>query len=128
METPPKINHELRELLWAGLEFIIKNIFGLLSALTGFIYSVYRLSDRFKRMTKIQCITSICMSITASIAMVIGLAGVDMNRLLYGFLCWATPFVIKQIADIVSIRISPITEKAVKYVERFVDSFGKKNT
>jgi len=128
METPPKIGHELSELLWSLFDFMIRNIFGILAAMAGIAYQIYQMSGRTRRMTKVQCVTSVLMWIIASMAIVIGLEGMGINKLFYGLICWSTPIVIKPIADTLSIKASPVTEKIIKGFEKFIDSYTKKNT
>lgn len=122
METPPKVDHDLHQILWNIVEFILKNIFGILSALAGILYQVHQMSGKFKRMSKAQCISSIIMWVIASMAIVIGLADMSMNRLFYGLTCWLTPIVIKPIADAVSIEITPFTTKLIKAIERIIET------
>jgi len=122
METPPKVNHEIHNLLWDIAEFIVRNLFGVLSALAGIAYQIYQMSGRTRRMSKMQCITSVFMWIISSIAIVVGLANTDMNKLFYGLVCWMTPICIKPIADTVSIKVSPLTEKIIKAVEKLLES------
>jgi hypothetical protein len=128
METPPKIGHELSELLWSLFDFMIRNIFGILAAMAGIAYQIYQMSGSTRRMTKVQCVTSVLMWIIASMAIVIGLEGMGINKLFYGLICWSTPIVIKPIADTLSIKASPVTEKIIKGFEKFIDSYTKKNT
>lgn len=127
METPPKVSHEFNELMWDLFDFMIRNLFGILSALAGVAYQIYQISGRTRRMTKSQCITSVIMWLVASCAIVIGLSGSDINKLFYGLICWMTPIVVKPIADTLSVKASPITEKVIKGVEKFIDSQTKKN-
>ena len=128
METPPKIGHELSELLWSLFDFMIRNIFGILAAMAGIAYQIYQMSGRTRGMSKMQCITSVFMWFIASMAIVIGLEGMGINKLFYGLICWSTPIVIKPIADTLSIKASPVTEKIIKGFEKFIDSYTKKNT
>lgn len=73
-------------------------------------------------MSKDQCVSSIIMWIIASMAIVIGLADMSMNRLFYGLTCWLTPIVIKPIADAVSVEITPFTVKLIKAIERIIET------
>jgi len=122
METPPKVSHEVSEILWSIFDFFIRNIFGILSALAGIAYQIYQMSVRTRRMTKIQCVTSVFMWIIASFAIVVGLSNSDINKLFYGLICWMTPIIIKPVADTVSIKASPFTEKVIKNLERFMET------
>lgn len=128
METPPKVSHDLHDYLWEIAEFIIRNLFGVLSALAGIAYQVYQMSGRTKKMTRVQCVTSVLMWFIASMAIVIGLEGAGINKLFYGLICWLAPIVVKPIADTVSVKASPLTEKIIRGVEKFIDSQTKKNT
>lgn len=128
METPPKVSHDLHDYLWDIAEFIIRNLFGVLSALAGIAYQVYQMSGRTKKMTRVQCVTSVLMWFIASMAIVIGLEGAGINKLFYGLICWLAPIVAKPIADTVSVKASPLTEKIIRGVEKFIDSLTKKNT
>lgn len=128
METPPKVNHEIHNLLWDIAEFIVRNLFGVLSALAGIAYQIYQMSGCTRRMSKLQCVTSVFMWFIASMAIVIGLEGMGINKLFYGLICWATPIIVKPIADTLSIKASPVTEKIIKGFEKFIDSYTKKNT
>lgn len=127
METPQKVNHEISNFLWDIAEFIIRNLFGVLSALAGIAYQIYQMSGRTKRMTRVQCITSVFMWFIASMAIVIGLEGVGINKLFYGLICWATPIIIKPVADTVSVKASPFTEKVIKSLEKIMESWTNKN-
>lgn len=120
METPQKINHEIGDILYNIFEFILRNIFGMLSALAGIAYQIYQMSGRTKRMTRTQCISSVCMWFTASLAIVIGLENSDINKLIYGLVCWLAPVICKPIADVVSVNASPFTEKIIKSFERLI--------
>lgn len=128
METPPKVSHDLHDYLWDIAEFIIRNLFGVLSALAGIAYQVYQMSGRTKKMTRVQCVTSVLMWFIASMAIVIGLEGAGINKLFYGLICWLAPIVVKPIADTVSVKASPLTEKIIRGVEKFIDSQTKKKT
>lgn len=127
METPQKVNHEISNFLWDIAEFIIRNLFGVLSALAGIAYQIYQMSGRTRRMTRVQCITSVFMWFVASLAIVIGLEGVGINKLFYGLICWATPIIVKPVADTLSVKASPFTEKVIKSGEKILDSWTNKN-
>lgn len=127
METPQKVNHEISNFLWDIAEFIIRNLFGVLSALAGIAYQIYQMSGRTRRMTRVQCITSVFMWFVASMAIVIGLEGVGINKLFYGLICWATPIIVKPVADTLSVKASPFTEKVIKSGEKILDSWTNKN-
>lgn len=122
METPPKVNHEIHNLLWDIAEFIVRNLFGVLSALAGIAYQIYQMSGRTRRMSKLQCVTSVFMWFIASMAIVIGLEGMGINKLFYGLVCWSTPLVIKPVADAISVRASPFTEKLITALEKLLQS------
>jgi hypothetical protein len=128
METPQKVDHQIADILWDIAEFIVRNLFGVLSAMAGIAYQIYQMSGRTRSMTKVQCVTSVFMWIIASMAIVIGMEGVGINKLFYGLICWATPIIVKPIADTLSIKASPVTEKIIKGFEKFIDSYTKKNT
>jgi len=78
-------------------------------------------------MTRVQCVTSVLMWFIASIAIVIGLENLGINRLFYGLICWATPIVVKPIADTLSVKASPMTEKVLKSIEALIDGYTKRN-
>lgn len=122
METPQKVSHEISNILWDIAEFLIRNLFGVLSALAGIAYQIYQTSGRTKRMTKLQCIVSVCMWFLASLAIVVGLEGMGINKLFYGLICWLAPIICKPIADTVSVRASPFTENVIKALEKLVQS------
>lgn len=128
METPQKVDHQIADILWDIAEFIARNLFGVLSAMAGIAYQIYQMSGKTRRMSKVQCVTSVFMWIIASMAIVIGMEGVGINKLFYGLICWATPIIVKPIADTLSIEASPVTEKIIKGFEKFIDSYTKKNT
>ena len=127
METPQKVNHEISNFLWDIAEFIIRNLFGVLSALAGIAYQIYQMSGRTRRMTRVQCITSVFMWFVASMAIVIGLEGVGINKLFYGLICWATPIIVKPVADTLSVKASPVTEKVIKSCEKILEGWTNKN-
>lgn len=128
METPPKVSHDVHDFLWVIAEFIVRNLFGVLSALAGIAYQVYQMSGRTKRMTRIQCVTSVLMWVIASMAIVIGLENAGINKLFYGLICWLAPIVVKPIADTVSVKASPLTVKIIRGIEKFIDSQSKKHS
>jgi len=119
--------HSLQDYFIDLLEFLIRNLFGILSAMAGILYQVYQMSGRTKRMTRVQCVTSVLMWFIASIAIVIGLENLGINRLFYGLICWATPIVVKPIADTLSVKASPMTEKVLKSIEALIDGYTKRN-
>lgn len=121
-----QIDHDFNGFLWNAFDFILRNLFGILSTLVGFAYQIYQMSGRTRRMTKWQCISSVFMWLIASIAIVIGLEDANINKLFYGFICWLTPIVVKPIADTASIRISPLTDKVFNSLEKLIDSYTKK--
>lgn len=126
MDAPQgKINHEISNFLWDVAEFVFRNIFGILSALSGIAYQIYQMSGRTLRMTKTQCVSSVMMWFISSMAIVIGMENVGMNKLFYGLICWSTPIVIKPIADTISVKASPVTEKIVKALESLLTSHIK---
>jgi len=122
MEAPQKVNHELAEILISIFDFMARNLFGILSAAAGIAYQIYQMAGRTQRMSRAQCISSIIMWFVASFAIVTGLSGTDMNKLFYGLVCWLTPITVKPIADVISIRITPFTEKIIASLERLADS------
>ena len=126
MDTPPKINHEVSEVAWQLFDFIIRNLFGILSAMAGVAYQIYQMSGRTTRMTKMQCIMSVFMWLIASLAIVVGLSNSDIHKLFYGLICWLTPITVKPIADTFSVKASPFTEKIIKALESLVESKIKK--
>lgn len=76
-------------------------------------------------MTKTQCVASVMMWFISSMAIVIGMENVGINKLFYGLICWATPIVIKPIADTISVKASPVTEKIVKALESLLTAHIK---
>ena len=127
METPQKVDHQIADILWDIAEFIVRNLFGVLSAMAGIAYQIYQMSGKTRRMSKVQCVTSVFMWIIASMAIVIGMEGVGINKLFYGLICWATPIIVKPIADTLSIEASPVTEKVIKSLEKLLESWTNKN-
>jgi len=119
-------HHKIEDYFYDILEFIVRNSFGILSALAGILYQVYQMSGRTKRMTRIQCISSVLMWFISSIAIVIGTENLEINKLFYGLICWATPIIVKPIADTLSVKASPITEKILKSIESLIDSYIKR--
>jgi len=127
METPQKVDHQIADILWDIAEFIVRNLFGVLSAMAGIAYQIYQMSGKTRRMSKIQCVTSVFMWFIASMAIVIGLEGAGINKLFYGLICWLAPIVVKPIADTVSVKASPFTEKLIRSGEKLLDSWANKN-
>lgn len=119
-------HHKIEDYFYDILEFIVRNSFGILSALAGILYQVYQMSGRTKIMTRIQCISSVLMWFISSIAIVIGTENLEINKLFYGLICWATPIIVKPIADTLSVKASPITEKILKSIESLIDSYIKR--
>jgi len=117
---------KLNELAIDAIDFILRNIFGFLSAMTAFAYQIYQMSGRAKRLTRMQCITSVVMWIVSSFAIVVGLADSNMNRMLYGLLCWLVPLIVKPVADAVSEKATPIAEKVLNALGNVAESFVKK--
>jgi hypothetical protein len=114
METPPKISHEIAEILWSIFDFIVRNLFGILATMAGIAYQIYQMTGRTRRLTKMQCVASVFMWFIASFAIVVGLSDSEMNRYVYGLVCWLAPVIVRPIADTVSVNASPITEKIIK--------------
>lgn len=117
-----KINDFLIDIL----DFFFRNIFGFLTTMTGIAYQVYQMSGRAKRLTRMQCITSVCMWIVSSFAIVVGLADTEINRMLYGLICWITPIAVKPIADEVSEKAGPIAEKVLNALGNVAEGIVKK--
>lgn len=120
MDTPQKVNHEVSEYIFNFFEFILRNMFGILSALAGILYQIYQMSGRTRRLTKTQCISSVLMWVISSIAIVIGLDNAEINKLIYGLICWLSPIVCKPIADVVSVKITPFTETIIMNLEKLM--------
>jgi hypothetical protein len=121
-QAPDKINDFFIDIL----DFFFRNMFGFLSAMTAFAYQIYQMSGRAKRLTKMQCITSVVMWIVSSFAIVVGLADSNMNRMLYGLLCWLVPLIVKPVADAVSEKATPIAEKVLNALGNVAESIVKK--
>ena len=61
----------------------------------------------------------------SGIAVVIALSNINMNKLIYGITCWATPIVIKPFADALAEHAPKIAEKAMMWIEAMVDKKTK---
>lgn len=125
METPPKISHDPNHYSWVVFDFIVRNAFGLLTFLAGFVYQVYQMSGRRKRLTRAQCIMSVIMWFISGIAVVIALSNINMNKLIYGIVCWMTPIMFKPFADALAEHSPRIAEKVMIYIESMVDKKTK---
>lgn len=117
-----KINDFLIDIL----DFFFRNIFGFLTTMTGIAYQVYQMSGRAKRLTMMQCITSVVMWIVSSFSIVIGLADTEINRMFYGLICWITPIAVKPIADAVSEKAGPIAEKVLNALGNVAEGIVKR--
>lgn len=121
METPPKITHDANSFIWVIIDFLIRNAFGFLTFLAGFVYQIYQMTGRTKRLTRAQCIMAVTLWFISGITVVIALNGIEMNKLLYGVVCWATPIVIKPFADKLAQHAPNLADKLLVWVETFVD-------
>lgn len=83
------------------------------------------MTGKTKRMTRAQCILAVTMWSISGIAVVIALNHVNMNRLFYGLVCWATPIVIKPFADKLAENAPNLAQKLVGVLDYFIDC--KKN-
>ena len=117
---------KLNDLFIDFLDFFLRNIFGFLTTLTGIVYQIYQMSGKTKRMTKMQCVMSVIMWIISSFAIVVGLSGSDMNRMIYGLICWATPLAVKPISDMISIKAGPMAEHLLNALDKFSTEYFKK--
>lgn len=113
--------HDIHKLGWGIIDFCIRNIFGILCFLSGFTYQIYEMSGKKKELRIGQRVISILFWAISGGAIVIGLSGLHMNKLLYGFVCWATPIVIKPFADKVAEHSPNLGEKLMVLIEFFVD-------
>lgn len=127
METPPKINHDPNSPIWVIVDFLLRNAFGFLAFLAGFVYQIYQMSGRSKRLTKAQCIMAVIFWFISGITVVIALDHVVMNKLMYGVVCWATPIAIKPFADKLAEHSPRLAEKLLTWLESFVDKKSKES-
>lgn len=102
-------------------DFVLRNGFGLLCFLSGLTYQIYQMTGRTKRLTRAQCIMAVTMWALSGIAVVIALNGIEMNKLIYGLVCWATPIVIKPFADKVAEKSPVLSEKIIGWLESMFD-------
>lgn len=61
----------------------------------------------------------------SGITVVIALNDIEMNKLLYGVVCWATPIVIKPFADKLAQHAPNLAEKLLVWFESFVEKKSK---
>jgi hypothetical protein len=126
METSSKIP-EHPDLIIQIIEFVIKNIFGIVMTLGGIAYELYKMSGKDVRdLSRTQITLSVLLWILASLGVIIGLAEVNIHKFLYGLLCWTTPIMAKPISESVSIKATPITMKVLNALESAIDKYIKK--
>jgi hypothetical protein len=125
METPEKISHDPNHFFWVIFDFIVRNAFGLLTFLAGFVYQVYQMSGRSRVLTKAQCILAVILWLVSGVAVVVALTNVEMNKLIYGVVCWATPIVIKPFADKLAEHAPNVAEKLLVWIELLIDKKTK---
>lgn len=61
----------------------------------------------------------------SGIAVVIALSNINMNKLIYGIVCWMTPIMFKPFADALAEHSPRIAEKVMIYIESMVDKKTK---
>lgn len=125
METPEKISHDPNHIFWMIFDFIVRNAFGLLTFLAGFVYQVYQMSGRSRLLTRAQCIMAVILWLVSGVAVVVALTNVEMNKLVYGVVCWATPIVIKPFADKLAEHAPNVAEKLLMWIELLIDKKTK---
>lgn len=126
METPSKIP-EHSDLINQIIEFVIKNIFGIIMTFGGIAYELYKMYGHGPReLSKPQVILSVLLWILASLGIVIGLGEANIHKLLYGLLCWTTPIMAKPISESVSLKATPIAMKVLNALEMALDKYLKK--
>ncbi len=125
METPEKISHDPNHIFWTIFDFIVRNAFGLLTFLAGFVYQVYQMSGRSRLLTRAQCIMAVILWLVSGVAVVVALTNVEMNKLVYGVVCWATPIVIKPFADKLAEHAPNVAEKLLMWIELLIDKKTK---
>ena len=69
---------------------------------------------------------SVILWFVSGITTVIALSNIEMNKLIYGVVCWATPIVIKPFADKVAEHAPNLAEKLMIWLEAIVDKKTKK--
>lgn len=125
MESPEKISHDPNHIFWTIFDFIVRNAFGLLTFLAGFVYQVYQMSGRSRLLTRAQCIMAVILWLVSGVAVVVALTNVEMNKLIYGVVCWATPIVIKPFADKLAEHAPNVAEKLLMWIELLIDKKTK---
>lgn len=114
METPQSPKEEHIDLLKVIVNFVSRNAFGILCFIAGFIYQLYKVSGMERTLTFMQTVYSVTMWLFGGMAVIYGLGGIEMNKFFYGLACWATPIIIKPIADAVAENAKPVSEKVIK--------------
>lgn len=112
---------------WKLIDFTIRNSFGLLCFLSGITYQIYQMTGKTKRLTRAQCIMAVIMWAISGITVVIALNGMQMNKLMYGLICWATPIVIKPFADKLAEKAPNLSEKLVGWIDYLITPRKKKD-
>jgi len=125
MEAPnPKYDNELVNLCKIGLTFLGKNILPIITSLFGITYALNRMSGQFKEMSRTECVTSILLAFLAAGIAVVIMAKLNIHIVLYGFICMTAPFCAKPIADVIVMKLTPLTisvmDAAIDYVKNFV--------
>ena len=108
------------------MDFAIRNSFGIICFLSGLTYQIYQMTGKTKRMTRAQCILAVTMWSISGITVVIALNNIEMNRLFYGLICWATPIVIKPFADKLAENAPNLAQKLVGWLDYFIERKQKK--
>lgn len=125
METPPKISHHFSDWLWDFAELVMRNSFGFLTFLAGLVYQFHQMMGKSRRLKRSQCILSVILWAISGITVVIALDGIEINKLIYGIICWATPIVIKPFADKVAEHAPNLADKLLVWLESFIDKKSK---
>ncbi len=63
--------------------------------------------------------------LVSGVAVVVALTNVEMNKLIYGVVCWATPIVIKPFADKLAEHAPNVAEKLLVWLELLIDKKTK---
>ncbi len=125
MEQTPKYNSDIMTAFNTVMTFLLKNALGIMASIFGITYTYNQMAGKFKRMSRVECITSFMLAILTAFITVIMLADSALPRIVYGIICMVAPFVSKPIADVISSKATPTMIAVMDGVIDFVKSWFK---
>lgn len=116
-----------QDVMSSFFDFIARNVFGLLCFISGLTYQIYQMTWSTKTMSRAQKLAGIALWTISGFTVVVMLSNIDINKLLYGFICWATPITIKPLAEKWAEKSPQLCEVLVGWIISYFDRKKKNN-